>query len=69
MWYIYDDQGIIVATCSVEPDAADLATRGEAAFFHPQLFELGWKVIFDEEGRPSGAEPVEESPEEKDGDE
>jgi len=30
---------------------------------------LGWKVIFDEEGRPSGAEPVEESPEEKDGEE
>lgn len=57
MWYVYNAEGIIFATCSGEPDAPDLATRGEAAFYSPEIYDLGWRVIFDDDGRPVGAEP------------
>lgn len=60
MWYIYDAENIIIITCSGEPDSADLANRGEKAFYHPGQLELGWRVIFDEHGNPIGAEPSEQ---------
>lgn len=58
MWYIYNQRGIIVATCSMEPDEADLDTRGEAAFYSDDLLELGWMVLFGDNGKPIGAEPT-----------
>lgn len=60
MWYIYNSENIIIITCSGEPDASDLETRGEKAFSHPNPLQLGWKVVFDEHGNPIGAEPPEE---------
>lgn len=64
MWYLYNvTTGIIFGTCSMEPDLGDLATRGESAFYSPEQYELGWKVIFDDEGNPIGASPAEESKE------
>lgn len=60
MWYIYNSHGIIVVTCSGEPDADDLATRGEHAFYSPEAYDLGWKVVFDDDGNPIGAVPPQE---------
>lgn len=60
MWYIYNSENIIIITCSGEPDPDDLATRSEKSFYHPGQLELGWRVIFDDDGNPIGAVPPQE---------
>jgi hypothetical protein len=47
MWTVFNAQGKAIVNCNYNPDMEDLASRGEAAYFHEEEIDL-WDAMLED---------------------